>query len=121
MCTCRYYWPLVWQQQPRAINGVGPWLFVCAKRSQILVPLRMGKQGCVAACAVSGVAPCGGCVQVYTPQRWQAQTALVDLWLQHPNGTRLAQRFHAQEEEVTVNTNGPRVPTTHARLRAPLT
>ncbi len=46
---------------------------------------------------------------MYTPQRWQVQTALVDMWLQHPNGTRLAQRFHAQEEEVTVDTNGPRV------------
>ena len=47
---------------------------------------------------------------MYTPDRMQLPTALVDFHLLHPNGTRLAQRLQVNEHEETVDFSGPRVP-----------
>ncbi len=51
--------------------------------------------------------------QVYTPERLQAPSAALDFRVVHPNGTQLAQRLHAQQEELTVTSHGPRVPGPH--------
>lgn len=46
---------------------------------------------------------------MYTPDRMQLPTALVDFHLLHPNGTHLAQRLQINEHEEAVDFSGPRV------------
>lgn len=52
---------------------------------------------------------------MYTPDRMQLPTALVDFHLLHPNGTRLAQRLQINEHEEAVDFSGPRV--FHPRMK----